>query len=63
MLSLGHILISDLAIANLFMYSLPGYDSILLGHTFSIMIVFLHEITSTYIYISYLHMYIQYIAM
>ena len=24
MLSLGHILISDLAIANLFMYSLPG---------------------------------------
>ena len=36
-LSLGQILISDLVVTNLFMYSLPGNDSTLLGS------VFLHQ--------------------
>ena len=35
MLSLGHILITDLVVANLFIHSLPGiYNSTLLGHIF-----------------------------
>ena len=35
MLGLGRILISDLVVANLLMYSLPGiYDSTLLGRAF-----------------------------
>ena len=51
MLSLGHIPISDFVVANLFIYSLPGiYDSTLLGHTFLIPKVFLHEILYAYNY-------------
>ena len=41
---LGHILISDLVVANLFMYR---YDSTLLGRTFFTQKVFLHKIAYT----------------
>ena len=45
MLSLGQILISDLVVANLLMYSLSGMIlAILLGFAFFILKVFLDEI-------------------
>ena len=47
MLSLGCILTSDLVVANLFMYSLPGMILLLLGHNFFTSKVFLHEINYT----------------
>ena len=55
MLNLGHILISDLVVTNLFMHSLPDMNiATLLGHTF------LHEIViHTYVYMyTYIHTFI-----
>ena len=46
MLSLGRILISDLVVANLLMYSLPGMILLYLAAPFFIPKVFLDEISS-----------------
>ena len=47
MLSLGHILVSDLLVVNKHMYSFSRYDSTSLSHTFFTLKVFLHEINIT----------------
>ena len=55
MLSLGRILISNLVVANLLMYSLPGMILLYLAMPFFIPKMFLYEI---YIYI-YIYIYIH----
>ena len=54
MLGLGHILISDLVVANLLMYSLPGMILLYLAAPFFTPEVFLDEII-TFVRISILY--------
>ena len=59
MLSLGRILISDLVVANLLMYSLPGMILLYLATSFFTPKMFLDEIYLTFTIYIYLFIIIQ----